>query len=325
MATSFRWMGILFLLSTSALPINGLVDSHAEVPAIRHLDLHHIRLVMEAAPEFKARLYDRTMDLFAKADLPLPHPDQPHSPPTAMLKLTLNPTPLGDTCPGNVLYEPSLALIEPVIVPRNSEVIHDITWSIGAAVQARAPVSIEELESDLDGFVHHFITNYKLGNPEWQSEDTHHGRMTWASPLVDQQPVHPVASIGVSLRGLDANTLHVSVLAGRASKTLAAQALHQLTDAGLPVSFNPHNNDATTLSLELIQRPVEGQCPGKVLYEPGLFLVEKVRIERNPQILIWSDTWIRETRQVVSPLSLRQLELDQEALLKQFIHSFQAR
>ncbi|MDO8356439.1 MAG: hypothetical protein Q7U76_08635 [Nitrospirota bacterium] len=331
MTTSFRWMRILFLLSITALPINGLVDSHAEVPAIRNLDLNHVRLVMEAAPEFKARLYDRTMDLFAKAGLPLPHPDQPHSPPTAMLKLTLNPTPLGDTCPGNVLYEPSLALIEPVIVPRNSEVIHDITWSIGAAVQARAPVSIEELESDLDGFVHRFITNYKLGNPEWQSEDTRHGRMTSASPLADQKPVNPVASaipvasIGVSLRGLDINTLHVSVLAGRASTTLAARALQQLTDAGLPVSLNPHTNDATTLSLELIQRPVEGQCPGKVLYESGLFLVEKVRIERNPQILIWSDTWIRETLQVVSSLSLRQLELDQEALLKQFIHLFQTR
>ncbi|OGW48815.1 MAG: hypothetical protein A2V62_09405 [Nitrospirae bacterium RBG_19FT_COMBO_58_9] len=78
------------------------------------------------------------------------------------------------------------------------------------------------------------------------------------------------------------------------------------------------------MSIESIQRPVEGQCPGKILYESGLFLVEEVQIERNPQILIWSDTWIRETLQVVSPMSLQQLALDQDALLKQFIHSFPA-
>ena len=126
MTTSFRWMCLFVLLSITSLPITGLVDSHAAAPTTLNLDLNHVRLVMEAAPEVKARLYDRTMNLFVKAGLPLSPPDQPHSPSTATLKLTLNPTPLGNTCPGNVLYEPSFALLEPVTGPRNAEVMQEI-------------------------------------------------------------------------------------------------------------------------------------------------------------------------------------------------------
>ena len=331
MTTLFRWMCLLFMLSMTSLSGSGMAALYVDAPITHDLDLNQVQLVVVAAPEFKERLYDRTMSLFANADLPLPPRDQPYSPLGATLKLTLNPTPLGDTCPGNVLYEPSLALIEQVIVPRNSEVMQDITWSTGTASQARAPVAVDELETDLDGLVQTFITNYKLGNPGWPSQETRHDRKTSESPRVDQRPAHPVVSelpdarAGVSLIGLDVDTLHLSVLAGRLSNTLAARALDQLTHAGLPVSLDQRGNDAAILSLELIRRSIEVQCPGKTLYEPGLFLVEQVRIKRNPQILIWSDTWVREALQVVPPVSLQQLESDQDALLKQFIRSFQAK
>ena len=328
---TIRWICLLFVLSITTLPASGRAAPYVDVPITRDLDLHQVQLVVVAAPEFRERLYDRTMRLFAKAELPLPPVDQGYSPLGATLKLTLKTTPLGDTCPGNVLYEPSLALIEQVVVPRNSEVMHDITWLTGTGPQARAPVSIEELETDLDVLVQTFITSYKLGNPGRHSQEMRHDRKTSESPLVDQSPASPVVPevpdprAGVSLNGLDVDTLHLSILAGGLSKTLATRALHQLTSAGLPVSFDQRRNDAAVLSLELIQRSVEGQCPGRILYEPGLFLVEQVRLKRNPQILIWSDTWVRETVQVVLPVSLQQLESDQDGLLKQFIHSFQSK
>jgi hypothetical protein len=331
MTTPFRWTCLLFVLSITSLSASGMAVSYADVPATHNLDLRQVRLVIEASPEFTARFYDRTMNLFEKAGLHLLSPDQPLSPPAATLKLTLNPTPLGNTCPGNVLYEPSFALIEPVIVPRNSEVMHDITWSSNTAPQVRVPVAVEELETDLDGHVHRFITTYKLGNPGWQSEESRHARKASESPRIDQRQANPIVSevpdarVGVSLNGLDADTLQLSVLAGRLSKTLATRALHQLTNAGLPVSLNERGNDAAILSLELSQRSVEVQCPGMILYGPGLFLVEQVRVKRNPQILIWSDTWVRENLQVIPPLSVEQLESAQDALLKQFIHSFQTK
>jgi hypothetical protein len=302
-----------------------------DVPITQDLDLSQVQLFVVAAPEFKERLYNRAIILFAKADLPLPPRAQAYSTFGATLKLTLKTTLLGATCPGNVLYEPSLALIEQVIVPRNSEVMHDITWLTGSGSQARAPVSVEELEADLDRLVQTFITNYKRGNPGWHSKEMRHDRKTSEGPRDDQGPASPVLSevpdtrAGVSLNGLNVDTLHLSVLAGKLSKSLAIRAVHQLTSAGLPVSFDQRGNDAAILSLELIQRSVEGQCPDRILYEPGLFLVEQVRIKRNPQILIWSDTWVRETLQVIPPVSIQRLESDQRDLLKQFIHSFQAR
>ena len=324
-------MYLLVVLSITALSASGMAVSDANVPTTQNLDLSQVRLVIETSPEFKARFYDRTMNLFAKAGLHLPSPDQPLSPPAATLKLTLNPTPIGDTCPGHVLYGPSLALIEPVIVSRNLEVMHDITWSSYTPPQVRAPVPVEELETDLDGYVYHFIAAYKVGNPGWEAQETRHDRKTSESPRVDQRPASPIVSevpdarAGVSLNGLDVDTLQLSILAGRLSKTLATQALRQLNRAGLPVSLNQRGNDAPILSLELSQRSVEGQCPGLILYESGLFLVEQVRVKRNPQIFIWSDTWVRETLQIVPPVSREQLESAQDALLEQFIHSFQTK
>ena len=326
-----RWICLLFVLSITSLPASGRAAPSVDVPITRDLNLNQVQLVVVAAPEFKERLYDRAMRLLAKAELPVPPLEPRYSPLGVTLKLTLKTTPLGDTCPGNVLYEPSLALIEQVIVPRNSEVMHDITWLTGAGSQARAPVSVAELEADLDGLVQTFIANYKLGNPGRRSQEMHHDGESAESPLVDQRQASPVvpeapdARAGVSLNGLDVDNVHLSILAGRLSTSLTTRALRQLAHAGLPVSLDQRGNDAAILSLELIQRSVEDQCPGMILYEPGLFLVEQVRIKRNPQILIWSDTWVRETVQVVPPVSVQQLESDQDALLKQFIHSFQRR
>lgn len=331
MTALFRWLCLLFVFSMISLPASGVAAPSLDVPVTQGLDLSQVQLLVVAKQEFRERLYERTTRILAQAGLYLAPPDEPHSPLGAMLKLTLDTTPLGDTCPGNVLYEPSVALIEQVIVPRNAEVMHDITWSTGTASRARAPVAVDELETDLDGLIQEFITRYKLGNPGWQSQESSYDWKRSESPRVDQKLTDPVISeapdarAGVSLNGLDVDTLHLSILAGRLSKTFATRALHHLTSAGLPVSLNQRGNDEAILSLELIQRSVEGRCPGKVIYEPGLFLVEQVRIKRNPQIVIWSDTWVREGLQIVPPVSIQQLGSDLDALLKQFIHSFQAK
>lgn len=328
MAMALRWMCPLFVWSITALPADGTATPFGAVPLMHDLDLQQVQLVVVAAPDVAVRFSERTRRLFAQAGLPLAPPDQPHSPPSATLKLTLNPTPLNETCPGNVLYEPSFALIEPVIVPRNSGLMHDITWIAGIPPQARAPVGVEELEVDLDGFVQKFIASYKLGNPEWRSPRVQGDRKNSGGQHVVQGPpgaVVPEVRADVSLKGLDADTLQLSVLAGRWTEPLTTRALDQLTNAGLPVSLEQHGRDSAILSLELIQNPIEGQCSGKVLYETGLFLVEQVRITRNPQLLVWSDTWARERVEVVPPVTLQQAELDQDALLKQFIRSFQAK
>lgn len=101
--------------------------------------------------------------------------------------------------------------------------------------------------------------------------------------------------------------------------------MQQLTEAGLSLSEEPNGNTAVTVGVELIQRSLDNQCPGRVLYEQGLYLVEQVRIKRNPQVSIWSDTWLRESVGIVPPVPIHQLDVDQDALVQQFIESFQTK
>jgi hypothetical protein len=126
------------------------------------------------------------------------------------------------------------------------------------------------------------------------------------------------------LKDLHIESLQLSVMAGRSTKRLPTQAVEQLIKAGLSLPASRGGNGAVTLGIELIERSIEGQCPGRVLYEQGVYLVEEVRIARNPRILIWSDTWLREAVRIVSPVPLQQLESDQNALLREFIRAIQS-
>ena len=294
----------------------------------QNLDLRQVQFVVVASPEVRARLYDRTMTLFAKAYLPLPHAGDSNSPAKATLILTLDPQPLDASCPDKVLYRPSLLLVEPVIIQRNSVVMNDTTWLLETPTQVREPVEISKLETDLDRLIQQFITDYKVGNPGWQSQGISPNPRR---PRADHEPTSLIlseandAQANSSLRHLNVDTLQVHISAGRYSQPLTTRAIQYLRQAGLSVPPDGKGDGAVTLGVELTQQTLEDQCPGNVLYESGLYLVEEVRVKRNPQVSIWSDTWLRETMQIVAPVPLRQLESDQDALLKQFIRSFQAR
>lgn len=296
----------------------GMAASTAYVQTTRDLPLDEVELVVVAASDVKTRLYDRVRSLFAKADLlPVFHPSRE---PIARLILTLDPRPLDDTCPGKVLYAPSLTLREPVIIPRNSAVIHDSTWLLGTDRQVREPVGTSELETDLDSLVHQFITDYKTANPGWQLH-----KPPRAEPSIPVIPDTQDTRTDSSLKNLAVSRLSLSVMAGREAESLRTRAIHQLTEAGLPVSAERRGHTAVTVSIELFQRPLDDHCPGRVLYEQGLYLVEQVRIQRNPQVSIWSDTWLREALHIVPPVPIQQLQSDQDALLQQLIQAFQTK
>jgi hypothetical protein len=74
-------------------------------------------------------------------------------------------------------------------------------------------------------------------------------------------------------------------------------------------------------SQRLSQRALGDHCPGKVLYERGLYLVEEVRITRRPRVLLWIDTWLQESVRIVPPLSRQGLESDLRLLLQEFIRT----
>jgi hypothetical protein len=306
-------------LALVCLPTTSMTATTAYRNTTEELDLSRVRLVVVASTELKETLHNRTLALFKSAGLSLPDSGSSQAPRLATLTLTLNPQPLTDICPGKVLYAPSLALTEPVTIQRTNAVTQDSTWLLGTTWQVREPVISEHIEKDLDGLINQFIADYKAANPLDRSQDKP------ATPDVGDSQHQSLASdlddrpVDRSLQAITAVSL--SVVAERWSSALKADALRQLTEAGLRLFPDAAEYGAVSLSLELTQRALGEHCPGKVLYEQGLYLVEEVRITRRPRVLLWIDTWLQESVRIVPPLSRQELESDQRLLLQEFIRT----
>lgn len=326
MAAMLPWVALSLLIGFS-LPDKGMAATSAYVQTTVGLDLNRVQFVVSAPPEFTLRLSQHARSLFTKAGLPLPDPEGHDRPFIATLTLTLAPQSLGEGCTGHLLYDPSLTLTEPVRIPRNSVIMDDVTWLAHTGAQVRTSVTIDDLDRDLEVFIDQFIADYRA---------THGGARSplpgTASAVPHLDILDPDSSTTVpaalhsdaALKALRIDQLQISVSAGRFSHALTARALQQFNHAGLALSTSKHHNGRLTLGVELIQQPLEDRCPGKILYESGLYLVEQIQPTRNPHVSIWSDTWLRETTQVVTPRSQEQLESDQEALLRQFMNSLKA-
>ena len=306
-------------LALVCLPTTSMAATTAYWNTTEELDLSRVRLVVVASTELKEALHNRILALFKSAGLSLPDSDSSQAPRLATLTLTLNPQPLTDICPGKVLYVPALALTEPVTIQRTSTVIQDSTWLFDTTRQVREPITAEQIEADLDGLINQFIADYKAANPLGRSKnkpatpDVDDSERLSLAPDLDDRPGDR------SLQAISAVSL--SVLAGRWSSALKSNAVRQLADAGLRLVPDAAENGAVSLSLELTQRALGVHCPGKVLYERGLYLVEEVRITRRPRVLLWIDTWLQESVRIVPPLSLQELESDQHLLLQEFIRT----
>jgi hypothetical protein len=310
-------IGRLFALSLAFTSTTSIAATTAYMSSTEQLDLRQVQLIVVAPDKLKAALHNRVLTLFAEAGLPIPGSDASQRPPSAVLTLTLDSRPIDDLCPGKVLYAPSLALTEPVTIPRIGSTIRDTTWLIESDKEVRGPVDDERITTDLDGFVRQFITDYTTANRQPQE------RLTTPDVTVDPQfsltPSTPQQQTDRDLQKI--RVLSLSILAGRWSSALRANAERQLTEAGLRLVPNAGENGAISMSLELTQRALDDRCPGKVLYEQGLYLVEQVRVTRRPLVMLWSDVWLKESLRIVPPRSLRELEADQRLLLQEFLQS----
>lgn len=318
---------LLLAVVSALVPGLTLAASSAYVQTTENLDLHHVHFAIAAPPEVVSRLSARARSRFAQAGLTLGDPDGRGKAPIATLTLTLSAQPLTETCPGHVLYTPSLTLSEPVLITRNATLMNDVTWLAHTGPQVREPVTVSDLEQDLDTFIEQFIADYRTANA-----GVHHSNSD-SIPTVSQTDLPPSGSVtgepektypDAGLKELRADQFRISISGGRFTQALTTRALQQFSDAGYPLKPSNGQDNQVTLGVELTQRTLEDRCPGKVLYESGLYLVEQVQLARNRRVSIWSDTWLRETTQVLTPRSQQQLESDQDALLQQFIDSLRS-
>lgn len=304
------------------LPTNGLAATTAYVKTTEQLDLRHVRLIIIAPPRSQDALRHRVMTHFSHAGLPLSESDssQEHSP--TLLTLTLNPKSVDLTCPGKVLYAPSLELTELVTSPRTGVSYPDKTWVFSTQPEVLDSVTPQHIEADLDRLVTQFITDYTTANRPKRSPERHSApfvESTQPAPLSpNRDPAHQNRSLG------DLRTVRLSVLAGKWSSALKDTAVSQLASAGISPPSDFAESGIVDLSLELIQHPLGDRCPGYVLYERGLYLVEEIQISRRPQVRLWSDTWVQDSLQIVPPRSRQELEADQTELLRTFLSSHQS-
>jgi hypothetical protein len=301
------------------------------IPTTTGLDFSQVDFSVVSQPEHQERLYSRALRQLKEAGIykaEFGHATKK----TATLTLTLKPELIGNACSGKVLYAPSLKLMEEVIVERNGVSIQDVTWSSEQAPYPVLPRSLQEIEADLDGLISRFIVNYKMGNPAVSSQRDFHegdGLKHNAVPklmLAEKDLQKPLSErpVDASLRGLDLESVNFMLWAGASSKPLKAQAIERAAKAGIKLVFNPNAKTPITLNLRLDARSLDEACPGKVLYDASLELVEQVKIKRNPAIYIWATPWSRHKTQFADAVSFKQLETDVNELLDQFTASYKS-
>ncbi|MBK9306305.1 MAG: hypothetical protein IPM58_04265 [Nitrospira sp.] len=302
-AASYLFTLLLVVLSTTCL-----AGTTAYMKTTEQLDLTGIRLIVIAPSALQEPLRHRAMRHFSRAGLSLRGSGSSQEPSPALLTLTLNPRTLERICPGKVLYAPSLELTELVTAPRTGVVYQDTTWVSSSQPEVQDAVTAQHLDEDLDRLVTQFITDYQMANRAAPSQEQ------YSTPLPsDAAPSHQDRRLG------DLRIIRVSVLAGPWSSGLKAAVVRQLALEGITSPSDLADSSIVDLSLELLQYPLGDQCPGYVLYERGLYLVEEIQVARRPQMRIWSDTWSQNAIQIVPPRSREELEADQTELVRTFL------
>lgn len=313
----------VFALSMALLSTTGLAATTAYVKTTEQLDLRHVRLIIITPPASQDALRHRVMTHFSRAGLPLPESDSSQKQSPAVLTLTLNPKPVELTCPGKVLYVPSLVFTELVTSQRTGVTYQDTTWVLSTQPEVLDAVTAQHIEEDLDRLITQFITDYNSANRSERSRERH------SAPIADNsQPLSlpPDSASSDQNHRLGAlRTVRLSVLAGPWSSALKNAAARQLGAAGVRPLSDLAESGGVDLSVELVQHPLGDHCPGYVLYERGLYLVEEVQVSRRPQVRFWSDTWLQESLQIVPPRSRQELEADQTELLRTFLSSHQSK
>lgn len=300
---------------------------NGSIPTTTGLDLQTVSLRIISPPEFEAHLYHRALTHFAKAGISW-DPSRSSTGKKAVLRVTLKPEPLGEVCPGKFLYDPGMELRDKVILGNRNgrRVIDNSTWSSQGSPHIVPKMTREEFEAELDKFMEKFIGNYQLGRHAY----TEYFPDPQEVPLEQDQAIgkaHPSdkhePSAHESLVGLNLSKVKLWAWAGKYSGQIGHRATKQLEQAGLHFLSTPDSHTSRHLRLRLASRPTE-ECLNKVLYTATLLLTEKALIARNQKIYAWVETWRQRKVAIVESVSLEQLKADQEALIADFISSYQS-
>jgi hypothetical protein len=154
----------LIALTLACYTTTSVAATTAYMRSTEQLDLHQVQLVVVAPDRLGESLRNRALARFTENGLPLPSAHSSQTTVPIVLTLTLDPRPIGDQCPGKVLYVPSLTLTEPVTIARTGSTIQGTTWLFETGIEVRGPVDHDRIKADMDLLIDQFMTDYKAAN-----------------------------------------------------------------------------------------------------------------------------------------------------------------
>jgi len=139
-----------------------------QLSILRLLDVSKVGFFVRTQPRYRQLLTDRALARLKASGLE-PNKESYKGPVQATLILTLDPIPLSEVCPGKVLYEHKLELLEDITVRRDPELhlLKRPTWDFGPArPDVVNAMTTEILLADVDRYINQFIVSYGLPLPQ---------------------------------------------------------------------------------------------------------------------------------------------------------------
>lgn len=146
--------------------------SHAEwlLSTSHGLDLSKLHLVVDAPPEYDEQLYKRAQGLLNQAGLYTKTKyENSYKQWEPLFRFTFEVAPVDECCPNLFLYTKKLEIVEQVVPERTSKIsAWAVTWGVGDSWPEirKEPVTLENMEKDLDEFMRKFVVDYKYVNPK---------------------------------------------------------------------------------------------------------------------------------------------------------------
>lgn len=130
------------------------------ISILRKLEFSKVGFSVRSQPQYEQALRERALARLKASGLE-PVKASYKSPVDASLVLTLNPIPLSDSCPGKVLYDHKLELLDDITLRRDPQIhLERPTWIFGPAVPSVVDaMTTESLLADVDRYIDQFIVS----------------------------------------------------------------------------------------------------------------------------------------------------------------------
>ena len=158
---------VALLMGVNNLSISSISKAESLISTSHGVDLSQVHLDVDVPHDYYDRLYKRVYTHLTRVGL-TPKSSTTYKQGEPVLRLTLKVKAVGEPSLNLFLYTAKLEIQERVVTERTPKVrAWVVTWSVGTSDEPEvraAPITIEEMEKDLDKLMKWFILDYQHAN-----------------------------------------------------------------------------------------------------------------------------------------------------------------